>query len=801
MANMKDFLTTYYNRLIFREMPYEQFVQFCGYIKDKKATDNQKIWAEELLVKDPETGEFAPDPSLNTVFQRKDLPDPADPTEGLSDEEWPKLFLAFQRAFQSMDSAKKDFQYNEKAKKFFEEYFGKNPTTGLQNLFQHTKIKPSAESKIYKAPTPPSTATVPGTLYAFLEKYRHILESRFSGGYYSITTDDFSYDDLLKGLKEGKYNNKTSFREKLEAVAGYIEGYKSDLVTAGIHVSDIPDLSDYQDWYDDNNIHPFRMEQFKREYTVLLNKLRSESKIREVFENHDKGKISGPLNKALKSQSYDDPNSDDYVQPKREDELTLIEQVGKWWSDTYSDCFEKYVKLNPDRKFFSTEAKIICKHLQKGLNKTDGLDGVLGKIDDVKKKLTVARELKSKKHLEWFEKTLNALKNDPKLDKVWAGALKNGTHMRALVKEIIIRAVKEDKKDEAKTAMELISVLHYDYTTSKIMETLGKENLSIFSDGKLSWNKNEGMKLVTAALDKGIKAAFMALGYGVTIVGNAYKLSNSKIKRYSGKNENFKNEHDRYLDDQAAKKTALENLLKGERKQETETQTRVSSIQGTRTYDVAKADLEAERDTLRSGADAEQNNLQTLKEDFFKIIYDKATGAYRVSDPEVDLISTFLNQLDANGAGTKTVTVPTLPTTPTVTIPVGTPGMTPGVYDLGALMNQMLQQKDVVNAAITDHNNKQNELDDLVNGTELLAQLRIQITQHEDEVANWDNNHMDEMEELALYWNRLETGRNTKTGPMYNWFRFLSKKKAQGDFDGRAAGIISAYNKNHSIAA
>ncbi|MBQ8686432.1 MAG: hypothetical protein IJ517_01575 [Alphaproteobacteria bacterium] len=801
MANMKDFLTMYYNRLIFREMSYEQFLQFCGYIKDKKATDNQKIWAEELLVKDPATGEFVPDPSLTTVFKRKDLPDPADPTEGLSDDEWLKLFLAFQRAFQSMDSAKKDFQYNDKAKKFFEEYFGTNPTTGLQNLFQHIKIKPTVESRIYKAPTPPSPATVPGTLYAFLENYRHILKSRFSGGYYSITTDDFSYDDLLKGLKEGKYNNKTSFREKLEAVAGYIEGYKSDLVTAGIPASDIPNLSDYQDWYDDNNVHPFRLDQFKHEYTVLLNKLRNESKIREVFENHDKGKISGPLNKALKSQSYDDPNSDDYVQPKREDELTLTEQVGKWWSDTYSDCFEKYTKLEPDRKFFSTEAKIICKHLQKGLKKTDGLDGVLGKIGDVKKKLTAARELKSKKHLDWFEKTLNALKNDPKLDKVWAGALKNGTHMKALVKEIIIRAVKEGKKDEAKTAMELISVLHYDYTTSKIMETLGKENLTVFSDKGLSWNKNEGMKLVTAALDKGIKAAFMTLGYGVTIVGNAYKLSNSKIKKYSGKNKNFKNEHDRYLQDQATKKTSLENLLTAERAQETTTQTRVSSIQGTRTYDVAKADLEAERDTLRSGADAEQNNLQTLKEDFIKIIYDGAAGTYRVTDPEVGLISTFLNQLDADGAGTGSVTVPTLPTTPTITIPAGTPGLTPGTYDLGFLMNQILLQKDAVNAAITDRNNKQAELDDLVNGTELLAQLRDQITRHADEVANWDNNHMDEIEELALYWNRLETGRNTKMGPMYNWFRFLSKKKAQKNFDGRVAGIISAYNQNHSIAA
>lgn len=799
MANMKDFLTAYYNRLIFREMSHEQFVQFCGYIKDKKATDNQKIWAEELLKKDPATGGFITVPNTE-IYELKNLPDPADPTDGLDNAEWEKLFKAFRAAFQSMDGSKNDFKYNDKAKGFFETYFGTNPSTGLQNMFQHEKVKPSVEDKLYKAPTPPSTASVPGTLYAFLEKHKHLLEARFSGGYYSIITDDFSYDDLLKGIKEGKYNSKTSFRKKLEAVAGYIEGYKVDLIQAGIPSNDIPNLSDYQDWYD-ARINPFRLDQFKHEYRTLLDTLRHESKIREVFEQHDNGKISGPLNKAIKNQSYNDPKSDDYVQPKREDTLTIPERLAEWWNSTYSDCLEKYVKLKGDRLFFSDEAKSICKYLQKDLKKTDGLDGVLKNIGAAKDKLQGAREFKAKKHLEWFDKTLNALKNDPKLSKVWAGALKNGTHMQALVKEIIIRAVKEGKKDEAKTAMELISVLHYDYTTSKIMDTLSKENLTVFSDSQLSWNKNEGIKMVTTALDKGIKAAFMALGYGVTIVGNAYKLSNRKIKRYSGKNESFKDEHDRYLDDQAAKKTSLENLLTAERAQETATQTRVNTIQGTRTYDVAKADLEAERDTLRSGADAEQNNLQTLKDDFIKIIYDEATGAYRVTDPEVGLISTFLNQLDADGAGTGTVTVPTLPTTPTVTIPAGTPRVTPGTYDLGNLMDQMLQQKDVVNAAITDHNNKQNELDDLVNGTELLAQLRDQITRHKDEIANWDNNHIDEMEELALYWNRLESGRNTKTGPMYNWFRNLSAKNAQKRFNGQVSTLIADYNSSHSIAA
>ena len=155
MANMKDFLTAYFNRLIFREMSHEQFIQFCGYIKDKKATDNQKIWAEELLEKDA-TGNFVINPDTG-LYERKQLPDPLEPSDefylGADDKEWKKLFKAFQTAFQSMDGDRKSFKYNEKATKFLNDYFGSHTvgTTAIQHLFQYTAATPEAKQKI--APT------------------------------------------------------------------------------------------------------------------------------------------------------------------------------------------------------------------------------------------------------------------------------------------------------------------------------------------------------------------------------------------------------------------------------------------------------------------------------------------------------------------------------------------------------------------------------------------------------------------------------------------------------------------------
>ena len=106
--------------------------------------------------------------------------------------------------------------------------------------------------------------------------------------------------------------------------------------------------------------------------------------------------------------------------------------------------------------------------------------------------------------------------------------------MKALIRELIIKAVRENKIDEAKTAMEVLSVIKYGYTTSKIMDAIRKEPLSIFSDKGLSWNKNEGMQFVTNALDRSIKYAFTSLGYGITFVGNAIRLSGSKIKKTTG---------------------------------------------------------------------------------------------------------------------------------------------------------------------------------------------------------------------------------------------------------------------------
>ena len=49
---MKDFLSEYYKRLIFRDMPIEQFAQYCEYVKANDFNGNMGDW-RSLLEKDP----------------------------------------------------------------------------------------------------------------------------------------------------------------------------------------------------------------------------------------------------------------------------------------------------------------------------------------------------------------------------------------------------------------------------------------------------------------------------------------------------------------------------------------------------------------------------------------------------------------------------------------------------------------------------------------------------------------------------------------------------------------------------
>jgi hypothetical protein len=79
--------------------------------------------------------------------------------------------------------------------------------------------------------------------------------------------------------------------------------------------------------------------------------------------------------------------------------------------------------------------------------------------------------------------------------------------------------------------------------------------------------------------------------------------------------------------------------------------------------------------------------------------------------------------------------------------------------------------------------------------------LSDNIARRDEALRNWDQNHQDEYRQLMAYWDMLETGRDTHTGEMYNWFGRLSGKQAQEDFDARKQNYINNYVNNYSYAS
>jgi DNA repair exonuclease SbcCD ATPase subunit len=267
---------------------------------------------------------------------------------------------------------------------------------------------------------------------------------------------------------------------------------------------------------------------------------------------------------------------------------------------------------------------------------------------------------------------------------------------------------------------------------------------------------------------------------------NAISLSQTKIKSYSDKNGNLAGAHNEHLKRTADNKKTLENELNANRQLRTNTQTNLDNLQAGRTY----ADTEL---AFTTGIRTNETKLNNITNAINALKSALQTHYVRGPHPDIvnaDALADWLEQVEN---GLAQATVPTTMPKPAGIMVQGT--LLPShVARIGAEWGNIQTYR-------TDLNKNQKDLNDLVNGKQIIDEMNQRIPEQEAEFANWDTTHTDKMEELIKYWNMLETGRNTKTGPMYNWFRNLSQKNAEKRFANDRAGIIARYNASHSIAA
>lgn len=796
-VKMNDFLLQYYMQLRFNHMPAEVRAKFNEYAKNDDFRGHMKDWKKNLM----------------TNGANNPMPDPneAGGAWELSNDEWEKLFRAFQDAFRAMDADKKSFKDNKDANDFLNEYFGD------LHLFSNGVASNDAEQEIQ------------GNFKTFLESNRQVLEVAFKQ--WGLTDGDFSYSDLMSGIQDKKYNTSPKFQKKIKDVAQYVAYYmrQPDFVNSLPNAqTNLPDFEKVEKGFDDDQIDPQKLDYFKRNHRDLLDTLNKKSKIYSVFKTYDKGKISKLLDEATQKVDYGNKESDDYVPPKRDDELTPWQQLSKNIGDTWSDYMDKYIKFRGDRLYMSNSAKAIVKALDDKkvkMKPTDGLGKLVENTDTIKANL-LYKSPTATKHFEWMAKTLKELQST--MPKAFAGALQNGRQMRALVSELIMTAVRDGKMDEAKTAMEVLSVIKYGYTTSKIMDALGKENLSIFSDKGLSWNKNEGVQFVTNAMDKSIKAAFMGIGYGITIAGNAYNLHGSKFNRATGR---MKQAHDDFIqanDDAKNKKIAernIENPLAQQRiqaEQNVMAQTGITDAtyaQHEQAYNTAKSDAK-QKLTVMNDADKRLKDANQKLES-----YDDLTQQINSANQALPQIQQNLQQLQnaLNNPNTYNGMPPQAANALAVDIQRQITDLQQQERDIQQSLPQLQQQQQQLlanpdiqsalasrpqyqadfNAAQTSYNTAQQMADQLgdpvhkfKNAKNRVDELNRQIDARNDEINNWDDKHTDKFQELMAYWDFLETGRNTHTGNMYSWTPGSAAKK-QKKFNGSARfqQYLAAYGR------
>ena len=718
MANMNEFLLQYYMQRRFNTMPPEVRAQFNVYLASDDFRGNMKDWKSKLMHQD-----------ANGKWVENDLPDPNDATGNffLDDKEWTKFFNAFQDAFREMSASKDSFKDNAKATSFLNEYFG-DPAT---HLFANAVANPTAESLIN------------GDFKQFLTDHRNGLEIYLKQ--WGLVDSDFSYSDLLNGISSKKYNTAPDFQKKLKTVAQYITFYvqQPDFQQAlGLQGRQLPNFTDIENGFDTSTVNPNKLDYFKRNYKSLLNTLVTDSKVYDVFKLYDHGKISKHLEASVGKVDYANADSKDYVPPKRSDELTPWQHLKDNVKDTWTDYMDKYIKLRGDRLYFSNSAQLIFKALTGAKFKpTDGLDKLLSSAGDIKKNL-MYKSPRAVDHFDWMNKTLGELKNT--MPKAFAGALKTGRQMKAIVSELVIKAVRENKMDEAKTAMEVLSVVKYGYTTSKIMDALGNEKLSIFSDGGLSWNKNQAVQFVTNAMDKSIKAAFMGVGYLITMGGNAIRLNGSK---FNGKTGRIKGARDTWIADNNAQRAAAQQQKTANETQKTDLENNLTAM---RNRGLTEQALDASIGQYRQDISALNQNLDNQVRNLEQWL------AANQTHPDANAVANYLVQLQAGSN----------PAAPTVTDPA-----------VQARVQNISQSRRDITAKTKQMDRKIKKRQEFENATQSIQMLNDQITKQNDVLNNWDDNHKDKYRELMAYWDMLETGRDSHTGKMYSWMPGSAKDK------------------------
>ena len=443
-----------------------------------------------------------------------------------------------------------------------------------------------------------------------------------------------------------------------------------------------------------------------------------------------------------------------------------------------------------DNIFIKPEAKAIFKAIDKAkIKPTDGLPIIIEKAEDILKNLKGEQPFKAAKQFEWLiEKLTTYQKNG--MGKAIDGALREGQKLNHIVEKMIEEAAKSGNEDEiknVKTAMEVLSVMQYGLFTSRTMGALKEtmKDTSIFSDSKLSWNNNEGIKFVTGALDSTIKFGVKAAGYGATAAINAFR-------RYKGRNfENSGSLHDKSVEWQKQNKLdrqfeTIKNIsdrgeianLKRDRDATgivdiTTAESQLTLLKNKE--DICKQNFDRQKGVLAIESDYQKHETLWKEFDDFSKMHERIEKGlatpeeiqkWEKSEDRFEQIQQELDDIESKYARFGTNLDQEYKKINTIDASGKTPLANANEIknDLERITNERVQKEEQI-TKYKDADNKINNLNDA-------------IQKRHEAISNWDKNHKDYYQELMAYWDFLQSGGKTKA-PLFK----CSTQKLQKDMN------------------
>ena len=781
---VKDYLLLYFRQRHFNSMPDAERAQFDAYAKNDDFRGDMKSWQRDLV--DPTTPKKAEPDALNE----------------LDKSGWKALFKYLQNAFRAMDADRSSFKDNKDATEFLDTYFG--------DSYKLFSVAPIADDII---------SNIDRLADRIIEKNYSLFRNNFK--------DHDEFVTFVSDLKQKKYKKDIKVREKLETI---ISTLSSQMRFGGITDAALQeqlqgfDLDGLIDGLNpETEVTDQDIRKLKAKYGLILNTLHDKSKIYDIFKQYDNGKISKPLDEAIAKTDYTGKITEkDYIPPKRKDQKTVLQEIQGKINETYDDVFKKYMTAHRDHVYIKQSAKNIIGALSGAkLGPTDGIAGILAKENDIVTKLQ-NKSPKATEDFKWFVGVMKDFKDT--MPKAFEGALRNGRQLHRIVEEMIFVAVEKGKIEEAKTAMEVLSVMRYGLFTSRTMDAINKTDVNIFSDSGLSWNKNEGIQFVTKALDKTIKFGIQGVGYAATAAANGIrrigtgfnhsgtiqkKSDEWKIKNIQDKNAadqtrrsdnaDEKKEIRRLNKDKRAirdywktlgikdQRQAQKKLREGQQEEDAARQahedcknklkplqrieeyhTSVTSIQ--QQIDDAKKEINITEQELASTPNPATDQLQQLEADrkrqkISELESFVAQNKESLTNIKTEIDSEYGSFKDFEDKYNAMHSIPK--------------GATQSAYDLAITEEE--KTKNILEKKEQENTTLKSSIEQYKGIRDDIESHRASIKSRDEKFAKWDDQHKNQYLELMAYWDFLQTG-HTK-----NLFR-LSTKKLQAQMDAKTNG-------------